>query len=585
MEYSLFVSLLVLLFLPSICPSDNSTDSNSSWAKLQISPDSLCSMPYGSFRVNIYEHAYNQKSTTLPTRRKYYYAPIALLDHKSAVSDFNNVTNQAEMRFRIEMWNDQVENEVVNYLEKIVNEKVELHQVQVIPLEKVILASTVPSTAYSLSCNWLPYNLHKSLWFTISCFVAKDCEQLAANMRHSPQQFEHFKLLFSLTSQTSQRKETAIRIDNVVSGQMVTKLMQRYGRQNKEVFLTANDEKKLLSESTSKILVETFDDSDVVSSNSELEIYNILKDLLISSRTTIKEQRDKMWDSVFWNNENYRPDKASKTINELFKKKNNDDQKKLINLYQKSDKLVTSGETSGSQFAELAKAEAGSTRRDSASKDSSNKEASESQTNDKSFTESESASNASSLITSVSASGSGYGVKIKASGSYENSEQDAGSKEKSGANKDSADFMKKEIEEKERSNHESGSNENLTMDKSGSSFTDRHSTESGLSRLASTTREELVKFYDETKDHIEWNGEQFIPKPMSLGRVNLAQLHDKQTFQDHKVKVRYSTAVLSTPINFAQHADLSLINEWQILKDTVANLTKELHGSIHIKLK
>ena len=172
-----------------------------------------------------------------------------------------------------------------------------------------------------------------------------------------------------------------------------------------------------------------------------------------------------MWDSVFWNNENYRPDKASKTMNELFKKKNNDDQKKLINLYQKSDKLVTSGETSGSQFAELAKAEAGSTRRDSASKDSSNKEASESQTNDKSFTESESASNASSLITSVSASGSGYGVKIKASGSYENSEQDAGSKEKSGANKDSADFTKKEIEEKERFNHDSGSNENLTMDK------------------------------------------------------------------------------------------------------------------------
>ena len=185
MEYSLFVSLFVLLFLPSICSSENSTDSNSSWAKLQISPDSLCLMPYKNFRVNIYEHAYNQKSTTLSTRRKYYYAPIALLDHKSAVSDFNNVTNQAEMRFRIEMWNDQVENEVVNYLEKIVNEKVELHQVQVIPLEKVILASTVPSTAYSLTNNWLPYNHHKSLWFTISCFVAKDCDQLAANMRHS----------------------------------------------------------------------------------------------------------------------------------------------------------------------------------------------------------------------------------------------------------------------------------------------------------------------------------------------------------------------------------------------------------------
>jgi hypothetical protein len=38
---------------------------SSSWAKLQISPDTLVSMAYGNFRVDIYEHANNQKSTTL----------------------------------------------------------------------------------------------------------------------------------------------------------------------------------------------------------------------------------------------------------------------------------------------------------------------------------------------------------------------------------------------------------------------------------------------------------------------------------------------------------------------------------------
>ena len=131
---------------------------------------------------------------------------------------------------------------------------------------------------------------------------------------------------------------------------------------------------------------------------------------------------------------------------------------------------------------------------------------------------------------SSSVGGSGWGFEVKAELGLKNSEQVTGSKEKSSANKDTSDFAKKEIEEKERSNHDSGSQENSTLDKSGSSFTDRHSSESVLSRLASTTREELVKFYDETKDHIEWNGEQFVPKPMSLGRINLAQLHDKQTF-------------------------------------------------------
>ena len=50
--------------------------------------------------------------TTNPSNKKYFYAPIALLDHKSAASFFNNVRKQAEIQFRIEMWNEKVENEV-----------------------------------------------------------------------------------------------------------------------------------------------------------------------------------------------------------------------------------------------------------------------------------------------------------------------------------------------------------------------------------------------------------------------------------------------------------------------------------------
>ena len=89
-------------------------NSSSSWAKLQISPSELCSMRHGSFRVNINEQANNHKTTTPPTRYKYFYALIALLDHKSAVTSFNNVTKQNEVRFRIEiMWNDKVKSSTI----------------------------------------------------------------------------------------------------------------------------------------------------------------------------------------------------------------------------------------------------------------------------------------------------------------------------------------------------------------------------------------------------------------------------------------------------------------------------------------
>jgi hypothetical protein len=412
-------------------------------------------MPYGSFRVNIYEHANNHKPTTTNASvKKYFYAPIALLDHRSAASFFNNVTKQPEVRFRIEMWNPKVEIKVVDYLTKFLRQPIDSHQVQVIPFDKVILASTSPSTTFSLKSNWLPYQLDKSLQLTLSCFHQRDCNQLAAAMRTKPQQFNDFKLLFSLSSQTSQTKQTVIRIDNIVSGQMMAQLLQKFDESTKEALLTASDEKKLLTESMTNVLVDTFDDSDVVSQTSESQIYNMLKSLLVSSRTTIKEQSDKMWDSVFWNDDNYRPDKTTKTMNDIYNKLDKEDQKKLIDTFQNTNTF---------EF--------------------------------------------------------GAGASVLGITSFKTK-------------------FKKE-----------------------------------LSRHGSTTKEDINKLLQESKNHGEWDGEKFVPKALALSRVNLAKLRDTQSFQDRQVSVRYSTAVLSTPIHFIENSELTATDEWQELKDELKGIS------------
>ncbi|KZS16600.1 Uncharacterized protein APZ42_017143 [Daphnia magna] len=447
---------LLVTFMIATKSVQADTSSPSSWAKLQISPDTLVSMEHGSFRVDIYEHADNHKENTLPNRHKYFYAPIALLDNKGATSSFNNVTQKAEMRFRIEMWNQEVQNKVVKYLGQVLGRKVNSHQVQIIPLENVILASTSSSTIYTLSTDWKPCRQHKSLWFALSCFDIKDCNQLAANMRSNPEQFDHFKLLFSLSSQTSKTKETTIRIENIVAGQMVSDLLQRFGHE-KDVFLTANDEKRLVMETATNIFVETFDDSDVVSQNSESQVYNVLKNLLVSSRTTIKEQSDKMWESVFWNEDNYRPDKTTKTLNKMYNKLDTDNQKKLADSYQNANKV-----------------------------------------------------------------GGKVEVKIleifSASGEF---------------NKDLAD--------------------------------------QGI-----MTKEDLDKIHQESRDHVVWDGKKFIPKPLALSRINLSRLKDTQSLKNRKVSVRYTTAVLSTPINFVRNDKLTTTDEWQILKEQVKETTERL---------
>jgi hypothetical protein len=319
------------------CQSDNPISASSSCEKLQISPDTLSSIEYGNFLVEIYEHANNRKTTTTPNEKKYFYAPIAILDHKSAVSSYNNVTKQPEMRFRIEMWNDKVQYEVVKHLNDIVGHEIKSHTVRVIPLEKVILSSNIPTTDYSLSSVWTNYDRSKTLRLSLSCYDQKVCDGLANEMRSNPEQFDHFKLLYSLSSQKSQTKQTTISIDSIISGQLVTTLLQKFGDE-KEVFLTANDEKKMLMETATNILMDTFDDSEVVTPETELQIYNILKDVLVTSRTTIKEQSDKMWDSVFWNKDNYRPDRTTKTLNEIINKLDEETQKKLADMFQKVEK-------------------------------------------------------------------------------------------------------------------------------------------------------------------------------------------------------------------------------------------------------
>jgi hypothetical protein len=496
------------------------SSSSSSWAKLNISPDTLGSMKYGNYRVDIYEHSKNQNPNTPSNRHKYYYAPIALLDHKSAISSYNKVTKNPEMKFRIEMWNQKVTEEMVLHLNKILGRQISEDQVEVIPLENVILVNLSPSSSFSLSTNWKAIRHHQDIWFTLSCLALNVCDQLAAEMRSKPEQFDHFKLLFSLSSQTSQTKQTVIRIETIASGQMVSDLLQKYGSETKEVFLTASDEKRMLTETATNIRLDTFDETEVGSSNSESQIYNMLKEMLISSKITIKEQSDKMWESVFWNDDNYRPDKTTQTLNNVYKKMDKISQEKLVDSYEHTAKENTTNEESHSESKE------------------------NTSTNSKNVQETQSANVGGNVL------GSGWGLT------------EAGISANYGTSGESCD-----------------SQSNQQQDKSGWSNLIKTDFASDFSRHGSTSSEGLNKFHEESKDHVQWDGEKFVPKPMQLSRINLAKFRDTQSFQDKKVTVRYTTAVLSTPINFVKYAGLTVTDEWKNLKEELQGIKAEFFGN------
>ena len=59
-----------------------------------------------------------------------------------------------------------------------------------------------------------------------------------------------------------------------------------------------------------------------------------------------------------------------------------------------------------------------------------------------------------------------------------------------------------------------------------------------ISRHGSTTKEGINKLFHESKENCQWDGEKFVPKPLSLSRINLAKLRDTQSLiEDRKVSV------------------------------------------------
>jgi hypothetical protein len=565
---------IILASLAVCCNSQSENNPGASWAKLQISPDSLSSMEYGNFLVEIYEHANNHKATTTDSQKKYFYSPLALLDHSRAVSSYNNVTKQPEMRFLVEMWNDKVQNEVVKYLNEIVGHQIKSNKVRVIPLEKVILTSSTLATDYLLSPVWKNYDKRKTIWFFLSCFDQKICDELADQMRSNPHQFDHLKLLYSLSSQTSQTKQTTISIDSVTSGQMVSTLLQKFG-DKKEIFLTANDEKKMLTETATNIRMDTFDDYEVGSPDTEIQISNILKDLLVTSRTTITKQSDQMWDSVFWNEENYRPDKTTKTLNEIVNKLDMETQKIMADMFQKAEKQSEITEKSTSSNKEEERKGEEQIRRENQSKDANENENRRSQTTDQEQSSRnktrDDKSNTTKFETEVSGGGLGFKFGVENSNTH-NTERE---NEKSENAKKSSDEHDRKLQNKERIQHNYDSNSWSDVDRISSTISGKMAQDSDSSRRVEISKEEMAKLLQESRDNVEWDGEKFVPKPMQLSRINLAKFRDSPSFQDRNVRVRYTTAELSAPIKFLEHAELTVTDEWNNLKDELKGLQRE----------
>ena len=251
------------------------------------------------------------------------------------------------MSFDVEMWSENLQKEVTDWIRRNKDKNVNEDLVQIIRFEQVMLGfscATCFNDRFTLSTAWTPYQSSKRVTMRLYCYSQSECDALAQEMQKQPQLFSDLRLLLSLSSQTSKTKETKISVESVRSSSMAAKINQQMGGKE-SALLSADEEQRFFSESANNIIIDSFDDSDgVFTEDSKDRILNFLKtSLLDPSRTIIKEVGDKNWESVYWNPDNYRPDITTKALNEAYSKLDKETQRKIAQESTSTNKASIEG--------------------------------------------------------------------------------------------------------------------------------------------------------------------------------------------------------------------------------------------------
>jgi len=144
----------------TLIPASNS---KSSWGGLEVSQKALTFIPYRGYHINIYASDSRDGDPI-----KYFGSPLVLLNPKSAKYSFNKILGKHQVSFDVDMWNQDVEDFVIEHLNELPNRpKTDRKHVQGIPFEEVILCSNVTSPMFELPSEWTPYQLDTKVNFTL----------------------------------------------------------------------------------------------------------------------------------------------------------------------------------------------------------------------------------------------------------------------------------------------------------------------------------------------------------------------------------------------------------------------------------
>lgn len=230
------------------------------------------------------------------------------------------------MEFYVEMWNDELEKEVLAFIKKVKNDtSISTSQISILPFNEISWKKNSlyrPNFRLAHAETWHPYRGERSVPFTIVCSNLKECNELSEEMRKNPALFaRNFYIRFHVNSERIRTRKADLPI--ILAGTLMYDVKKQLP--NAEyALLTPVDEQILIDGIADITIMNTLYDvgEKILSKNARylLEVF-IRKNLLAtSSRIIINGQSNEMWNFVFWHSEICIRDKLTKSLNMVYNK-------------------------------------------------------------------------------------------------------------------------------------------------------------------------------------------------------------------------------------------------------------------------
>jgi len=170
-----------------------------------------------------------------------------------------------------------------------------------------------------LSSAWINNLKQQQVYrFRVAAETNQSCQLLADTIRKTPDQFvDSIQLQFTVSAAKIDSKVINVKSEHVSSSQLVAALKNMPGTDGPDRYLTSSDYNTMLWQISNQVLVSEVTSGDYVDADDELSLKDVIAQMFQTQKENTAQFDDKMWNSVFWDPLDERPDKITSELNKV----------------------------------------------------------------------------------------------------------------------------------------------------------------------------------------------------------------------------------------------------------------------------